>query len=245
LPRRTAALCAFSVDPAVTQRAVDRRPQSLSIRPELLCGPKAEALDCRALYCPTWISAAGPVLTFRPTSFQKSEARTSQKPWSGYRPRLRAMISFWISVVPPKMHRTLKILWHALFIAGKATAPIAGCSRSLGSPAAWSRVIGVRAGHGFASGSSRAAWAAGSGPRWCCRPPAACGSLVPGSGLWAAGGARARACAGLGCRAGVPGWRSARGGARQRTVPQHGDLVLAEPYLSERPVVHLVQRHPA
>ena len=26
--------------------------------------------------------------------------------WSGYRPRLRAMISFWISVVPPKIDRT-------------------------------------------------------------------------------------------------------------------------------------------
>ncbi len=31
------------------------------------------------------------------------------------------MISFWISVVPPEMHRTLKIIGHALFIAGKAT----------------------------------------------------------------------------------------------------------------------------
>jgi hypothetical protein len=52
------------------------------------------------------------------------------------------MISFWISVVPPKMDRTLKIIGHALFNEGKATAPIARCSRSLGSPAAWSRVIG-------------------------------------------------------------------------------------------------------
>ena len=26
--------------------------------------PKTEALDCRVLHCPTWISAAGPVLTF-------------------------------------------------------------------------------------------------------------------------------------------------------------------------------------
>ena len=44
------------------------------------------------------------------------------------------MISFWISVVPPKMDRTLKIIGHVLFNEGKATAPIPGCSRSLASP---------------------------------------------------------------------------------------------------------------
>jgi hypothetical protein len=31
---------------------------------------------------------------------------TSQNAWSGYKPRLRAMISFWISVVPPKIDGT-------------------------------------------------------------------------------------------------------------------------------------------
>jgi len=60
----TAGVCAFSVASVVTQRAVDRRPRCLSIRPQLLCGRKTEALDCTVLHCPTWISAAGPVLTF-------------------------------------------------------------------------------------------------------------------------------------------------------------------------------------
>jgi hypothetical protein len=47
----------------------------------------------------------------------------------GYRPRLRAMISVWISVVPPR--------WTEL------------CSRSLAAPAAWSRASSaVRTGHG-------------------------------------------------------------------------------------------------
>jgi hypothetical protein len=63
--------------PEAASGDIDRRPPSLSIRPELPCGPKAEALDCGALHCPAWISAAGPVLTFRLTSGQKSEARTS------------------------------------------------------------------------------------------------------------------------------------------------------------------------
>jgi hypothetical protein len=39
------------------------------------------------------------------------------------------MISFWISMVPPKMDRTLKSLGHALFIAPEATRPIAVCSK--------------------------------------------------------------------------------------------------------------------
>ena len=59
------------------------------------------------------------------------------------------MISFWISVVPPKMDRALNIIGHALFITGKATAPTGGYSRSLAAPAAWSRASSaVRAGHG-------------------------------------------------------------------------------------------------
>jgi hypothetical protein len=33
-------------------------------------------------------------------------------------------------------------------------------------------------------------------------------------------------------------------GPGSEPFPQRGDLVLAEPYLSERPVVHLVQRRP-
>jgi hypothetical protein len=40
------------------------------------------------------------------------------------------MISFWISVVPPMMGRTLKSLGHALRIAPEATTPIAGCSKA-------------------------------------------------------------------------------------------------------------------
>jgi hypothetical protein len=51
------------------------------------------------------------------------------------------MISFWISVVPSKMDRTLKIIGHALFIAGKATAPIAGCSGSPTIPRIASGVV--------------------------------------------------------------------------------------------------------
>jgi len=39
--------------------------------------PKIEALDCTVLHCPTWVSATGPVLTFRLTSCQNPGARTS------------------------------------------------------------------------------------------------------------------------------------------------------------------------
>ena len=46
--------------------------------------------------------------------------------------------------------------------------------------------------------------------------------------------------AGLGFLAGGP--RVA--GPGSEPFPQRGDLVLAEPYLSEHPVVHLVQRYP-
>ena len=48
LPESTdwAGVCALSMAPVVTQRAVDPRPQCLSIRLQLLCGPKTESLDC-------------------------------------------------------------------------------------------------------------------------------------------------------------------------------------------------------
>jgi len=48
------------------------------------------------------------------------------------------MISFWISVVPPKMDRTSGTsLSRAFITVVRATAPNTGCSRSLASPAAW------------------------------------------------------------------------------------------------------------
>ena len=49
-----------------------------------------------ALHCP-------PPIGRRRTSCQEPGARASQRTWSDYRPRLRPMISFMISVVPPNI----------------------------------------------------------------------------------------------------------------------------------------------
>jgi hypothetical protein len=51
------------------------------------------------------------------------------------------MISFWISVVPPTMGRTLKIIGHALFSAARRPRRIAGCSRSPTIPRIASSVV--------------------------------------------------------------------------------------------------------
>jgi len=130
------------------------------------------------------------------------------------------MISFWISVVPPKMDRTLKSLGRALFIAAKAATPGAGCSRALGASAVWSRASSAaRAGYGSAYGVVPSGLGGGfvsglmlssAGRVWVARAwfrLVGCGWLL---GAWAG--------AGLGCRAGVPGWQPGRGGARQRSV---------------------------
>jgi hypothetical protein len=59
-------VCAFSVASVVTQRAVDRRPRCLSIRHQLLCGRKTEALDCTVLHCPTCNGQTYPTALFAP-----------------------------------------------------------------------------------------------------------------------------------------------------------------------------------
>jgi len=68
LPRNWAGVCAFSVGSRGHSTCCRPPTPCLSIRPQLLCGPKTEALDCTVLHCPTWISATGPVLTFRRSS---------------------------------------------------------------------------------------------------------------------------------------------------------------------------------
>ena len=73
----TAGVCAFSVGSRGHSPCCRPPTPCLSIRPQLLCGPKTEALDCTVLHCPTWISETGPVLTFGLTSCQKLRAQAS------------------------------------------------------------------------------------------------------------------------------------------------------------------------
>ena len=74
-------LLCIARDPGARLRDIaasrDITERSATIRPQLLCGRKTEALDCTVLHCPTWISAAGPVLTFRLTLCQNPRAETS------------------------------------------------------------------------------------------------------------------------------------------------------------------------
>jgi hypothetical protein len=71
-----------------------------------LLRPAIGIADDTALHYPTRIRRKPPVLTFRLTSCQELGARIRRRPDQTDRPRLRPMISFWISVVPPKIYCT-------------------------------------------------------------------------------------------------------------------------------------------